>query len=136
MTMIPNGRTDKNYNQKYLNEKDHDFLDGFDWCCEMAVDNFFDNHFDGAVNNFVECIMMKELPEYLQDEYEMEYSFFDVKNEKREVRTCADLVRMWILEWVEMARNELITSMIESMDNEEYQKIKEQVDGGQSEAEN
>lgn len=140
MTYIPDGRTDENYNQKYLNELDKEFLRGFDWCLEMVVDNFFDNHFDGASDDYLEMALREQVPEGLREEYEVEYTFYsDCDGKKSEMRTVdnyADLLRMQILEWVEMSRNELITGMIDGMDDAEYQKIKEQVDGGQSEAEN
>lgn len=134
MSYIPDGRTDENYNQKYLNEQDKDFLRGFDWCAEIAVDNFFDNHFDGASDTYLEMALREQVPESLREEYEMEFTFYDddngvVKTELRTVQNYADLLRFQILEWIEMNRNELITGMIDGMDDEEYQKIKAEVDG-------
>lgn len=49
-------------------------------------------------------------------------------DEERKVETYADLIRYKILEWIENERNELITSMIDAMDDEEYKKIKEKAD--------
>ena len=40
MSYIPNCREDENYNQKYLTGDDKEFVRGYDWCTEQAVDNF------------------------------------------------------------------------------------------------
>lgn len=135
MSYIPNCRTDENYNQKYLNDRDKKFLRGFDWCTEMAVDNFFDNEMYELQDSekYLGHILCKELPDLMQDDYSMEFTFADREEEDRKVRTYADLIRMKILEWIEMERDELITSMIDEYDEEEYQQIKERVDGQSAE---
>lgn len=131
MSRIPNGRTDENYNQKYLNKNDKDFLAGFDWCVEMAVDNFFDNEMYELQDeeSYLGHVLCEELPKSMQDEYDMTFTFGERKDESRTVKTYADLIRMKILKWIEMERDELITSMIDGMNDDEYRKIKEQVDG-------
>lgn len=131
MSRIPDCRTDENYNQKYLNEKDTHFLHGFDWAVEQAVDNFFDNDMFELQDpgSHLGHIINETLPEEMQDEYEMEFAFNDRNTEKRKVLTYADLIRMKLLEWIEMERDELITSMIEGMDDTEYEAIKARVDG-------
>lgn len=137
MSYIADCRTDDYYNQKYLNQKDKEFLSGFDWCAEMAVDNFFDNNYDHDNGVYLEHILAQELPECMKDNYEMENTFREdgePETEKREVKTYADLLRMQILVWIEMERNELITSMIDNMSEEEYNANKEKADAkGQSE---
>ena len=127
MTYIPDCRRDETYNEKYLNKKDKEFLRGFDWCCEMAVDNFFDNDMDELQDEFTYLghVLSEELPGIMQIEYE--YETIDGV-EKRKIKTYADLVRSKILDWIEMERDELITSMIDGMSDEEYQEIKERVD--------
>lgn len=129
MSRIPDGRTDENYNQKYLNDKDTEFLRGFDWCVETAVDNFFDNEMFGLADkeSYIGHFLCEELPEDMQEKYEMEYMFG--KTEERTVKTYADLIRMKLLEWIEMGRNELITGMIDGMDEDEYKKIRQSTDG-------
>lgn len=115
MSYIPDCRTDEVYNFKNLTDKDKEFVNGFDWCLEMAVDNFFDNDmFDLAdKETYLGHLLCEELPEEMQDEYEIEYSFGDRKSETRVIKTYADLIRSKILDWVEMERDELITSMID-----------------------
>jgi hypothetical protein len=129
MTYIPDTRTDKYYNQKYLNDKDREFIRGFDWCLENAVDIFFDNISDlgDYEDSYLEHVLNAEVPESLKDEYELEYTFSDVK-ETRKIVTYADYLRSKLLDWVESERDQLITSMIDGMDDAEYDKIKEVVD--------
>ena len=141
MSYIPDCREDGTYNEKYLNGKDKEFIRGFDWATQMAVDNFFDNGFGdiGVESDFLDTVLRTGLPEHLKDEYEMESTFHDgkpVTYEARKVETYGDLIRFKLLEWIEAHRNELITSMIDGMDEKEYGEIKTKVDAGQSKAEN
>ena len=106
MSMIPDCRTDENYNQKYLNEKDSDFLAGYDWAVKEIM-NMFNN--------------LEFYPKLLGI----------LEGTNRDVAMCA------VEDWAEAQRDELITSMIDGMDDAEYQSIKEAVDGKrQSTAEN
>lgn len=43
MSYIPDCRTDKAYNERYLNADDAEFVRGYDWCAERVVENAFDN---------------------------------------------------------------------------------------------
>ena len=127
--MMPNCRKDDYYNQDFLVKEDSDFIDGFDWCVEMAVDNFFDNNMYGLLDEetYLGKILSEELPENLQENYVMEYNL--PKNapktpEERKCKTYADLIRLHLLAWIEMERNEIITSMIDNSDKEVYQAIR------------
>lgn len=135
MSRIPNCRTDENYNEKYLNEKDTEFVRGFDWATEMAVDNFFDNFgFDIKLeDSYLSHFLLEEMPEHMQEEYTMEFTFADKKNkeEDRKAVTYLDYIRYKVLEWIELGRNDLITSMLDNMGEEEYEKIKAKVDGNE-----
>ena len=120
--LFPNCREDAYYNQDFLDETDKKFLRGFDWAAEMACDNFFDNHYidyDGN-SDYLEITLAQPAPKYMQEEYEMQFAFGDREDEKRTVETYADYIRFQILEWIEVERNQLITSMIDSMDNNDY----------------
>lgn len=133
MSYIPDCRTDEYYNQKYLNEKDAEFVRGFDWCTEMAADNLFDNLTDFfPEDSYFGHILCEELPVSMQEEYEWQVSFgAEGENpppEKRVVKTYADLLRMQLIDWIESERDQLITSMIDGMEEEEYQTIKQKVD--------
>jgi len=129
--MFPDCRTDDAYNQDFLNGTDKEFVRGFDWATEMAVDNFFDNHFDGTIpdeeDGELSIMLNKEVPDYLKEKYEVEYRFSDRDTETREIKTYADLLRSKILDWIEMERNELITSMLDNMDEDIYNAIRAKV---------
>lgn len=105
MSYIPDCRTDEYYNEKYLKDKDAEFIRGFDYAVENMLNIF--NNLD----------VYPDVEELLDDKKAI------LKEGK------AELVRDALEEWVEMARDEVITSMIESMDETEYQRIKEAVDG-------
>lgn len=139
MSFIPDCRTDESYNEKYLNSQNQSEIIGYDWCAEMVVDNFFNNldvYFDD--DSYIMHVLNEKLPEGEQEEYDMLFSFTgkgESDKEHRKVETYMDLLRMELLHWIEMDRDELITSMIDGMDQDEYKKIKERVDG-QSAGEN
>lgn len=137
MSYIPDCRTDKDYNVKYLNERDYHEVKGYDWAVEQVIDNFFDN-IEVTESDYLMSVLNEELPDYLVQEYEVPTSFNGDESQEYETRTAktyGDLLRMNLLRWAECGRDELITSMIENMSDEEYQAIKEKVDG-RSEEEN
>lgn len=117
MTYIPDcrndGRIDEAYNQKYLNDQDAEFVAGYDWCRIHSIENFFDNI----------------------DIYETEFE------DNKEVRfyelleddTIREKLKAAMVHYSEMERDELITSMIENMNDEEFEKIKEEIDEGKRE---
>ena len=127
--ILPDCRRDESYNQDFLNERDKEFLAGFDWATEMACDNFFDNRYDDTNSDensdYLDRTLTKEVPDYMQEEYIMEHSFENMQDEKRKVKTYADYVRFEILKWIEEQRNELITSMIDGMNEDEYKTLRE-----------
>lgn len=135
MSYIPDCRSDESYNQKYLNEKDSEFVSGFDWCADNAVDSFFDNmeEFFG-IDSHIMHVLKEEIPEEEHEEYVWVNSS-DGTEEKRTVKTYLDAIRAHIMDFIEICRDELITAMIDGMDEDEYNAIKEKVDndGGESE---
>lgn len=129
MSRIPDCRTDEYYNQKYLNEKDSEFIRGFDWCAEMAMDNFFNNIEDFFSNDsYVMHTLNTEIPEVDHEKYDWSNSFIEEDTEIRVIKTYLDRLRASMIYWVENHRDELITSMIDGMDEDEYNKIREKVD--------
>jgi hypothetical protein len=123
---FPDCRNDNYYNANFLDKKGIDFVDGFDWCVEMVVDNFFDNDMFDLLDEetYIGKILSEELPESLQEEYVMEFNFpkFAPRQaEERKCKTYADLIRLKLLAWIEMDRNDLIVSMIDklSIENED-----------------
>ena len=126
MSYIPDCRRDEYYNQKYLNEKDAEFVRGFDWCAEMAMDNFFNNIEDFFErDSFIMHMLLQEIPEVDHEKYEWYNSFSENPTEIREVKTYLDKLRAYLIDWVEGERDQLITSMIDGMDEDEYKAIKE-----------
>lgn len=110
MSLIPDCRTDEAYNEKYLNKEDKTFVHGFDYCAEQAVDIFFDN-----------------LDVYFEDDDKlMELLQAELSEEEKEENaiTYADLLKNKMLEWIEGERDELITAMIDDMDDDEYEEMK------------
>lgn len=137
MSRIPDCRTDEYYNERYLGGDDRSFVHGFDWCVERAVDNFFDNLDFGLLgpDSHLLHMLSEELPEKMRDSYEWE-SFYEGQKETREVRTYADYLRSLALEWIEHQRDEVITSMIDEMDEATYAANKAAADAAGAGADN
>ena len=104
--IIPDCRTDEIYNQKYLKADDARFIQGFDFAVQEML-SLFDNL--GAY---------PDVEELLDDKKAI------LKEGK------AELMRDALDEWVEMSRDEMITSMLDGYGEDEFQKIKEAVDNG------
>lgn len=102
MSHIPDCRTDEYYNQKYLKQRDADFVAGYDYALEQ-VQNLFSN---------LECY--PELEQLLND------NVATIRENK------TGLVQTCIEDWAEMNRDELITSMIDAMDD--FEEVKRKVD--------
>ena len=120
MTYIPSVREEGPYNEKNLNVTDSSTLQGFDWCAEEVVDNFFN-----IVEDFVDCgsvlmdFLNKPVPEDMQQEYEMEFRFGNRENEKRVVKNYGDYLRYLLLDHIERERDELVVSMIDGYNDDE-----------------
>jgi len=99
MSRIPDCRKDENYNEKYLNGKDKGFIGGFD-CAVESMNCFLEGNTD-VFPEFAERFCEKDI----------------------------ELIKKCLNTWVESSRNELITTMIDAMDDDEYDTIKEKVDG-------
>lgn len=110
MSYIPDCRSDECYNEKYLVGNDDNFVAGYDYCAKEAVDAFFDNLdiYEGVFDIDGEDI---NLARFLENHAE-------VKTALREA----------LQEYVENRRDELITSFIDDMDEDEFAKTKERVD--------
>ena len=134
MSYIPDCRSDEYYNQKYLTGNDKEFIRGFDWCVEMAADNFFDNidTVFGTDDHLIH-VLNEKVPESMQEEWEFESFFPDAEKRVMKVETYADLLRKELAEWIESHRDELITSMLDHMDEETYKAVKAKVDAEASE---
>lgn len=110
MTYIPNVRKDENYNEKYLAEKDKDIVRGYDFATK-TIDSFFDN---------------LEIYDFEVEGEDIDIGrFFDNHPEIKE------LFKANLMEHLESGRNELVVSMIDGMDEKEYERIRKEVDKGE-----
>lgn len=110
MSYIPDCRTDTVYNEKYLNEKDKEYLEGFDWCVKTVLESFVDN-----INIY-------------RDEFDIKGASLNLEWFLQNNKEVAEKLRECMVHFSEMERNTLITAMIEWMDEEEYKEIKARVD--------
>ena len=104
MSYIPDCRNDAVYNQKYLNAQDKQFVAGYDWAVDRIM-TLFDN-----------IEVYPDLDAILDDKMAI------IEEGK------ADIVKSAVEEWAESGRDDLITSMIDNMSEDEYAKIKAEVD--------
>lgn len=101
MTLIPDCRTDDNYNEKYLCEEDKMFVRGYDWVAENVISCFFDN-----------------ISIYPDAEQLLEDNVGIIAENK------ADTLKAALLNWIEGQRDELITSMLDGYSEEEYETLR------------
>lgn len=123
-------RNDDYYNADFLDGNDRTFIRGYDWLTEMVVDNFF-NNLELLDSDLMEKVLSEKVPESLQGEYEQVATFklndemLDI--EIRKVETYGDYIRFKLLEYIESERDQLITSMIEGMDEDIFNAIRNRV---------
>ena len=107
MSYFPNCREDEYYNQKYLNEKDKEFIAGADWILEQIV-NMIENNAD----------VYPDLEQLLDDNTAI------IKEGKDKIVSEA------VQDWAEMERNIMITSMIDNY--KDFDEIKAKVDANEN----
>ena len=111
------------YYQEYLSKDDDTFLDGYDWAINEEMDSFFGN-MDAYEDDLADILGIEpEEGENIPIDYELlskeEPAEEDIKNASRETKLLL-WAKQNLLNWMEMSRNELVTSMIDGMDEEEY----------------
>lgn len=108
MSYIPDCREDENYNEKYLNETDKEYIRGYDYAVEEVLETFFSNI----------------------DVYDLRVDGEDIdlglilENHESILNKLKEAMH----EHFESSRDEMITSMIDNMDDKEYEEIKASVD--------
>ena len=115
MTYIPDCRTDKCYNFDNLNDKNKDFVRGFDHCVETAAESFFNNldvYYDD--DSYFMHLMNEKLP---QSVYERVVD--DGSDDTDPIMTYGDLLKIHMQEWIESQRDELITALIDGQHEED-----------------
>ena len=129
--LIPDCRHDKYYNEDFLPYTGKSEVTGYDWCAEEVVDSFFDNlgmYFNN--DSYLMHLLNEKLPEDMQEDIEIEHTFGDKGTEIRKVETYKDLLRSRLNDWIESARDKMITSMIDryaAENEEEYKARREKV---------
>lgn len=125
MSIIPDCRSNEAYNQKYLNDTNAEFVAGYDWARIFAVENFFDN-----IDIYVDQL------ENMEAETEEEQALLDYLEKHQEAADNAmsallDTIKECICDYIERQRDELITSMIDNMDEKEFKDRKAKTDAGE-----
>ncbi len=110
MTAIPDCRHDKYYNEDFLNADDKEFLAGFDYCLDQ-ITNLFRNNLEAYKDKIDEMTEDKD-----------KTGFADVF---KLLTASADVLAAIAEHWAEKERNELITSIIDGMDDKDYANIRE-----------
>ncbi len=95
MSCIPNCRKNEVYNEKYLTPLDKVLVNGYDWAVEN-VDNLFYSL------------------EVYEDEFNIEGEDINLTRFLENHPKILSTLREALLDWLEMGRNELITSMMDN----------------------
>ena len=105
---VPDARTDEAYNQKYLNNIDKEYVRGYDHAVDDVLDSFFAN-----------------LDIYDWDVDGEDIDLYKILTNHPDI--CDKLAEN-LKEFFESSRDEMIVSLIDHMDDEEYENIKKEVD--------
>lgn len=100
MSMIPDCRKDEDYNINILPDKDREFIHGFDYFMEMLPHIFEDLESFSYVDDLkISAFLLK------------------IAASEKKKKALEDIIK----DFYECERNELITTMIDSMDPDEYE---------------
>lgn len=116
MSLFPDCRNDDVYNENFLAEMDDQFVYGFD-CALDAIINLFANNLD---------TYEEELTELCPEGYEKEEdeAFATRKDLYEIIENDKEIICAIIKDWLEMERNEVITSCIDGYDDDSYGALK------------
>ncbi len=106
------------YYEKYLGNDDHNFLDGYDWAVDEEIKSFFGNildYLEGFDKEHFLRIGKIDEDILLRDDVS-ESELKDVNDETVFLYRFKEAV----LEHLEIQRNEMVTSMIDNTDEDEY----------------
>lgn len=119
MSLFPDVRNDSDYNEKFLNESDDAFIQGFDFALENVI-NLFENNLE---------VYKDELTELCPEGHTVEPDEAFAKREDlhKIIEENKGILCAVIEDWLEKARNSAVTTLIDIMDEEEYEMIKESV---------
>ena len=119
MSLFPDVRNDSDYNEKFLNESDDAFIQGFDLALENVINLFADNL----------DVYEDELTELCPEGHTIEPDEAFAKREDlyEIIKDNKEIICAVIKDWMENERNSTVTSLLDNMDDEEYEMIKESV---------
>lgn len=116
MSFIPDTRNDDYYNEDFLDKISKSCLVGYDFALDQII-NLIGGNLDIYSDDLNE--LCPEDHEIEEDEaYSKRDDLYEILEDNKEI-ICAI-----IKDWMERNRDELVTSMIDGMDDEEYEGIK------------
>lgn len=142
MSHIPNCREDENYNEIFLNESDSQYIYGYDICVNENIDNFFNNLMDWE-DDIREALFLDSEDEDADIPIDIDYEviwdddMYYSDYQEEDLGKMSSITRLFLLlkermlEWAECNRNEIITGLIESMDDDEYEELKKKFKSGE-----
>ena len=115
--LFPDCRNDDCYNEDFLNPADKSFIKGMDYALEQ-IKNLFSGNLD---------VFEEELTETLPEgETAGEDEVFASREDLLEIlQENTEILAAVVQNWHEMSRNEMITSMIDNYDDDEFKKLRE-----------
>ena len=135
--IIPDCRSDIHYNEDFLNKDDKQYIAGFDQCTDtmdsaievIKTDGFItlEDEFEG-ISETLATVLGKELPADVKKKLSENYI--------EEFETYADVLKYELFQYIELERNEQITSMIDGMPEDEYEKNRKEALKRNEESEN
>lgn len=131
-----NGLKENGYWQGFLNDDDTRFLQGYDWASEQTLRNFFYN-LDTYADDLARAFGIDEIDLGSDDAIAVIFNDKDMDDYSDEewnaipvhTRVMA-VIKACLEHWMEMDRDELGTSMIDSMSETEYEQIRADVLSG------
>lgn len=135
MSIIPDCRQDEDYNEKYLNEQDAECVSGYDICVKDSIENFF-NNIGNIEDELLEAIGATHYNDIKLDEKLIcgDMTLKDMTS--KQIKSIGPLnalllvIKSEMLSCAEKQRDEIITSMLDNMDDDEYDKLKDAADKG------
>lgn len=118
------GKTKENsYYEGYLNDKDAEYVAGFDWVTDLVLRNLFH---EGNAEDVYDILV--ENVENISKNEKLIVDLKTLPNDDR--KDIVKAIKFLVLDHIEMDRDELITSMIDNMDDDEFAKLKEAYNNG------
>lgn len=128
MSMFPDCRSDDAYNEDFLNKMDKEFIAGFD-CCLEQIKNLIENNLE-VYESELDYVPEDESEKNKDEVYSNREDLFEIVRDNAEIISCC------IEDWAESERDQIITSLIENMDEKELIENRKKVFEENKKAEN